>query len=479
VKLAMNQALIWLRRDLRLGDHPALNAALRAGLLPILCYVHDPKAESPWQPGAASEVWLHHSLEALSQAVAGLGGRLIIRVGDTQQQLEQLIEDCGAVAVYWNRLYEPALVARDQTIKQHLRDRGIDAQSFNGSLLLEPWQVKNGSGEPYRVFTPFWRSALTQLEHLSVLPTPSALPPVDPELASVSLAELKLLPNIPWDQGFYSCFQPGERGAHELLEAFVEGALQGYKAQRNFPDRTGTSKLSAHLHFGEISPRQILLEVRAQGLANGEDSIHYASELGWREFAHHLIYHFPASINGDLNPRFKRFEWCEPEPDRLKAWQQGRTGVPIVDAGMRELWQTGWMHNRVRMIVASFLTKNLRYHWLHGARWFWDTLLDADLANNTMGWQWTAGTGADAAPYYRIFAPSAQTEKFDPQGEYIKRFVPELAKVPADKLAEPSSFKELKRLAPDYPDPIVDIAGSRKEALAAFSALKQPSPIWQ
>ncbi|WP_028769537.1 cryptochrome/photolyase family protein [Silanimonas lenta] len=478
----MSRALVWFRRDLRLDDHPALQAAIEAGHAPVPVYIHAPEEEAPWAPGAASRVWLERSLHSLRASLRGLGSDLILRRGPSTETLLALAAECGAEAVYWHRLYEPASIARDTATKAALKARGLHVESLNGSLLAEPWEVKTGSGEPYRVFTPFWKNARQRLEGLSPLPAPASLPPLPP-LASLEPEALDLRPPAReggWDLGFWRYWQPGEAGAADLLEAFLEGALHGYKAQRNFPDRTGTSKLSPHLHFGEISPRRIVsaLQTARVPAASRPDLDHYLSELGWREFSHHLLFHFPHTPEQNLNPRFEDFRWAEVDETRLAAWQRGRTGVPIVDAGMRELWATGWMHNRVRMVVASFLTKNLRYHWQHGARWFWDTLLDADLANNTQGWQWTAGTGADAAPYFRIFSPVSQAQKFDPDGAYIRQWVPELAALPAAALAEPWTHGELlRRLAPGYPrTPIVDLKASRAEALAAYSGPKTLPP---
>jgi len=349
-------------------------------------------------------------------------------------------------------------------------------ESFNSALLVEPWTVATGSDEPYRVFTPFWKNASRSIESVTVQPAPARMPAVPDHLSSLAIESLGLLPLPPeprWDHGFWQHWQPGEAGAAELLEAFVEGAVNGYKEQRNFPDRTGTSKLSPHLHFGEISPQQIVTRIRREPwpARSGPDVEHFLNELGWREFSHHLLYHFPHTAIRNLNPRFQEFRWEEVDALRLDAWQRGRTGVPIVDAGMRELWQTGWMHNRVRMIVASYLCKNLRYHWLHGARWFWDTLVDADLANNTQGWQWTAGTGADAAPYFRIFNPVVQSQRFDPQGLYLRRWLPELARMPLPALFAPWEHPELvSSLAPAYPaQPIVDLRASRDAALSAYA----------
>lgn len=472
----MANAIVWFRRDLRLADNPALQAALEAGQAPVPVYIHAPLEEAPWAPGAATQAWLHHSLEALSAALAGLGSRLIIRCGASLAEIEKIMAEIDVEAVYWNRLYEPRAIARDSLLKDALKTRGVHAESFNGALLVEPWTVATGAGEPYRVFTPFWRNASQRVPSQIAQPSPSALPAVPQQLASDAVAALGLLPGKRWDLGFWNCWQPGEAGAADLLDAFMDGAAHGYKEQRNFPDRTGSSKLSPHLHFGEISPRQVCARVLAESrpAVAQPDIAQYLSELGWREFSHHLLFHFPQTAEKNLSPKFDRFPWAPVDPEFLERWQQGRTGVPLVDAGMRELWQTGWMHNRVRMVVASFLCKNLRYHWRNGAAWFWDTLVDADLANNSQGWQWTAGTGADAAPYFRIFSAIAQSERFDPRGNYIRRWLPELVDLPIPALFAPWQHPELaRRLAPAYPSqPIIDLKSSREDALQAYQRSK-------
>ncbi|WP_411834899.1 cryptochrome/photolyase family protein [Pseudoxanthomonas mexicana] len=469
----MARAIVWFRNDLRLDDNPALQAALDEGYAPVPVYVHAPEEESPWAPGAASEAWRHRSLAALESDLQRRGSTLLYRRGPTAEALGALIEDSGAEAVFWNRRYEPAIERRDAGLKSALRERGLRAQSFNGALLFEPWRLATQQGGPYKVFTPYWRAAQAQWRLPALWEAPLRLPAVPESLAGASLSSLGLQPHLRWDAGFWEVWQPGEGGAGEALEVFIDGALADYHRERDLPDRTGTSRLSPHLHFGEIAPWRIAAELeKARSARTGADIDAYLRQLGWRDFAHHLLHHFPQTPQDNLNPRFERFAWAEPDLATLSAWERGRTGVPIVDAGMRELWTTGHMHNRVRMIVASYLTKHLRYHWSHGARWFWDTLVDADLANNTLGWQWVAGTGADAAPYFRVFNPVTQAEKFDLDGRYIARWLPELAPLPLPLRFAPWQRPDLlAEVAPDYPRmPVRDLAEGREAALAAYRA---------
>ncbi|HYG05424.1 MAG TPA: deoxyribodipyrimidine photo-lyase [Stenotrophomonas sp.] len=473
----MKTAVVWLRRDLRLDDQPALRAALDAGQVPVPLYIHAPHEEAPWAPGAASRAWLHHSLHALGEDLRARGSDLLLRQGDSAQVLAEVAAASGAEAVYWTRRYEPATQRRDAAIKRQLRESGLSAQSFNGALLFEPWELATRQGGPYKVFTPFWRSALTQWRLPAPWDAPARLPAL-PKLRGETLAALDLLPSPRWDRGFWQHWQAGEAGARDMLAAFVEGALHGYREQRDLPDRIGTSRLSPHLHFGEIAPWRachVLMSASdATGAALEADRDAWLRELGWREFAHHLLHHFPHSSERNLDTRFDRFTWAADDEVAVAAWQRGHTGIPIVDAGMRELWATGYMHNRVRMIVASLLCKHLRQHWLVGARWFWDTLVDADLANNSLGWQWVAGTGADAAPYFRIFNPVTQARRFDPHARYISRWVPELAGLPvAQRFAPWEHADALRTLAPGYPSqPVVALGTGRDQALAAYAAMR-------
>ena len=474
----MGIALVWLRDDLRLDDQPALRAALQRGLSPLPVYIHAPEEEGAWVPGAASQAWRRRSLAALAGELERRGSRLLLLRGPTLDALQALAVRTGAEAVLWTRRYEPAIEQRDARIKRDLRQAGLHAESFNGALLFEPWELATRQGDPYRVFTPFWKSARAAWQAPTTWDAPARLPSLaHADLpAGERLDALMPAPAPAWDAGFWQCFAPGEQGARAALQRFVDGALRGYARARDFAAETGTSRLSPHLHFGEVSVRRVAAEVLAAGDAiAAADRDRFLAELGWREFAHHVLHHYPQVPERNLDPRFDDFPWAAPDEALLEAWRRGRTGVPIVDAGMRELWHTGWMHNRVRMLVASWLTKHLRQHWRHGARWFWDTLVDADLANNTQGWQWAAGTGADAAPYFRVFNPATQARRFDPEGAYIARWVPELAGLPPPARFAPWEHPEpARRLAPAYPPrPQVELAVGRADALAAFASLRR------
>jgi deoxyribodipyrimidine photo-lyase len=397
--------------------------------------------------------------------------------------LLELVRETGAGAVFWNRRYEPAVRTRDAQVERALLDAGCEARAFNGALLHEPETIRNRSGGPFRVFTPFWRHCLAQPDPSAPLPAPETLPSPRRWPVSLPLEALELLPRLSWAEGFRALWQPGETGAQARLEAFLAEGLRRYGEARNRPDLPGTSRLSPHLHFGEISARQVW---HAVGAAAGRwgwprarwRRTEFLTELGWREFAHHLLFHFPHTSERPLREEFARFPWRR-DAAWLRAWQRGRTGYPIVDAGMRELWATGWMHNRVRMIVASFLVKDLLLPWLEGARWFWDTLVDADLANNTLGWQWSAGCGADAAPFFRIFNPTVQGRKFDPNGHYVRRWCPELAALPDAWIHEPdrAPLDVLRRAGVEpgrtYPLPVIRHVIARERALEAFAKLRR------
>lgn len=474
--------LVWLRADLRLADNPALRAAITRGGAIVPAFVWSPDEEGAWPPGGASRWWLHQSLAALDARLRGVGSRLIVRRGAALDALRALAKETGATAVMWNRRYEPAVIERDARVKEALLADGLTVESFNGALLHEPWTIENQSGRPFQVFTPFWKHCLNQPDPVGPLPAPRnlAAPAKWPE--SLAIAELGLEPTIDWTHGMRAAWRPGEQGASENLQRFLAQALNSYSEQRNRPDLAGTSRLSPHLHFGEISPRQIWHAVARMASKQGWPAARwrasqFLAEVGWREFAHHLLYHFPHTPAEPLRPEFSRFPWRN-DDEMLKAWQKGRTGFPVVDAGMRELWSTGWMHNRVRMIVASFLVKDLLLPWQEGARWFWDTLVDADLAQNTLGWQWTAGCGADAAPYFRVFNPVSQGQKFDPHGDYVRRWCPELGRLPSEWIHQPHAApSDILRaagieLGRHYSLPIVNHAFARTVALEAYGRIK-------
>lgn len=483
----MITTLVWFRRDLRLTDNPALSQAIALGGAVVPVFIDEQADGLPWAPGAASRWWLHHSLEALGTALAAGGSRLIIRRGPCESALRQLIEETGATHLFWNRRYEPAHIAHDKRLKTAFLADGVDVRSYNSALLYEPWTVATRKHEPYRVFTPYWR-AVRGLGFSAPGGAPVApLPPMPATLSGLAVAELGLLPKIPWDQGLRASWTPGEAGALQRLDEFIDARLAHYADDRDRPDRAGTSRLSPHLHFGEIGPRQVVSAIlSADGLGPTDATQRHLDtflrEIAWREFAYHLLYHFPDTVDTALDPRFAAFPWADDHRAALARWQRGQTGIPLIDAGLHELWHTGWMHNRARMAVASFLTKNLRIPWLAGARWFWDTLVDADLANNTLGWQWSAGCGADAAPYFRIFNPVLQGRRFDPQGGYVRRWVPELAQLGDQWLHEPWAVERQAlsaagvELGRTYPEPMVDLRASREAALAAFAAMAALRP---
>ena len=471
-----NPTILWFRQDLRLEDHAALRAACNDGETVLPVYILED--EDPWAPGGASRWWLHHSLSALAQSIGSDGGRLLLFRGDADTVLRSLAEKTGASRVYCSRRYEPWHRDREEQIHDALEQHGVTLKRYGGTLLHEPGTVLTKDGGPYRVFTPFWR-ACRQHSIPASPPAPTCrwlcLDDGD------ALEDWDLLPRNPnWAKGWNELWSPGELGARERLERFLDDAIARYASERDLPGVEGTSQLSPHLHFGEISPRQIWRECEARlasqsGLTKNIEK--FQAELGWRDFSYHLLHFFPGITEKPFNERFSHFPWAD-NPEQLAAWQSGLTGYPIIDAGMRELWHTGHMHNRVRMVVASFLCKHLRVHWKHGAEWFWDTLVDADLASNSCSWQWVAGSGADAAPYFRIFNPMTQGEKFDKDGSYVRRWVPELKDLPNRHLHTPweapaDTLKEAGvELGRDYPLPIVDHREARQAALDAYGESK-------
>ena len=476
-------AIVWLRQDLRLADNPALQAACGHGGPVVPVFVWAPEEEDAWRPGGASRWWLQQSLERLAGQFRAAGAELVIRRGASLAELLRVAKATEASAVFWNRRYEPAVIARDRKVEAALRAAGLQTESCNGALLHEPGSVRNQAGRPFQVFTPFWKSCLASGEPSAPLPAPRRLsaPPRRP--ASLPLAALDLEPKLAWTDGLCAAWQPGAAGAQAELQRFLRDGLLTYAEGRNRPDLVGTSRLSPHLHFGEISPRQVWQAVRrfaeSQSIrAEVWRHWQFLTELGWREFAHHLLFHFPHMPEQPLRAEFARFPWRK-QPAWLRAWQRGRTGYPLVDAGMRELWTTGWMHNRVRMVVASFLVKNLLLPWQEGARWFWGTLADADLANNTFGWQWTAGCGTDAAPFFRIFNPVSQGEKFDPEGRYVRRWIPELGRLPTAWIHRPWEAPLVAlaaagvELGGNYPRPLVGLLLSRELALEAYQRIRR------
>jgi deoxyribodipyrimidine photo-lyase len=469
--------IMWFRLDLRLTDNPALLAARDTGRPVIPVFVLDQEEAGDWKMGAASLWWLHHSLASLSDSLKAAGAPLVLLKGRAKTLIPELANKTGAYGVYWNRRYEPWAKERDTTVKDALKDQGVQARSFNGSLLAEPWRVLNKSGEPYKVYSPYFRALEASGFTEDPAPQVRSLNRFGEAPEGEALFSWGLLPTKPnWAKEFENEWRPGEGGAKAALSEFLRGDVAAYKDRRDFPGERSTSRLSPHLHFGEISPRQVRAAV-IEHVPASKGREHFIKELGWREFSYNLLHHFPGFPEKNFQKKFDRFPWKD-DDRAFSAWTRGMTGYPIVDAGMRELWATGWMHNRVRMIVASFLIKHLLIDWRRGEAWFWDTLVDADLANNSASWQWVAGSGADAAPYFRIFNPVTQGEKFDPDGAYVRKWAPEIKSLPDKFIHAPwtADTSVLRRagvtLGETYPRPIVDHAEARDIALAAFNKIK-------
>jgi deoxyribodipyrimidine photo-lyase len=467
-------AIVWFRHDLRLADNPALSAAAASGAPIVALFILDEDAAGDWRLGGASRWWLHHSLGSLAESLSRFGASLTLRRGSADLILQGVLAQTGANAIYWNRIFEPWAARRDVAIRSELRGQGVRVEAFNSSLLFEPSQIRTREGEAFVMFTPFWRACLAAPPPGAPLPAPSKLRAAAP-IASERLDDWDLLPTKPdWAAGLRESWTPGEEAAQHKLQAFLRGAIRDYREMRDFPAKDGVSRLSPHLRWGEISPRQIWSATMAKASLVGAP---FLRQLGWREFSHHLLFANPELPEHPLDKRFEDFPWLH-DDDAFAAWSGGRTGYPMVDAAMRQLWSDGYMHNRSRLVAGSFLVKDLLLPWQDGERWFWDTLVDADLANNSASWQWVAGCGADAAPYFRVFNPVLQGEKFDPEGDYVRRYVPELAGLGAKYIHRPweapeDALREAGlRLGETYPFPIVDHKMARARALEAFASIK-------
>ena len=461
--MSPSPVIVWFQRDLRLADNRALSAAIASGRPVVPLYILDEAADGPWALGGAARWWLHGSLDALARALEVCGAMLVLKLGESGAELCKVIAETGADTVHVTRRYEPHAVAREHALAVTLAAEGIAFKRFGGGLLLEPEALATRKGDPFKVFTPFHRALSATLERHKIAAAPRQIRPQAGTITSDRLDDWALRPAQPdWARGLRETWVPGENAARDRLRQFIDGPVADYREARDFPDRPATSRLSPHLAFGELSPRtcwQAASTAFEPGGSAATGAAAFLRELVWREFSHHQLFHFPQLPERPLRPAFERFPW-RGDATGLRAWQRGQTGYALVDAGMRELWHSGWMHNRVRMVAASFLVKHLLVPWQEGARWFWDTLVDADLANNSAGWQWVAGSGADAAPYFRIFNPTTQAKKFDPEGHYIRRWLPDRAGEPLPQLHGPR------------PDALIEHSAARRRALEAFRVVK-------
>ena len=477
-------SIVLFQTDLRLADNPALSAAVRRAR-PLICvYVWNPKATGYDMPGAASRLWLYHSLQSFSDCLKAAGNDLTIRIGQTFEVLSNLLRDFPKSHLFWNQSCEPTDQDIERDLVTFLEAEKVDGHRFQGNTLVDPSTILTQTRHPYRVFTPFWKRLQSTLSVSPPLPAPRKLPSQPSgKIKSDSLDSLELLPKLDWAQSIRDRWTPGEKGAQTTLRKFLRNPAKVYSIDRDRPDLPHTSRMSPHLHFGEMSPGKLWHAVqhakqKNRNPLNRKSYDAYVRQIAWREFARYLLYYFPHTVHKPLYGTYQKFPWRN-DADSLRVWQKGLTGYPIVDAGMRELWHTGWMHNRVRMITASFLTKDLLQPWQNGAAWFWDTLVDADLANNTLGWQWVAGCGADASPFFRIFNPITQGIKFDPDGRYVRKWVPELAALPSSWIHQPWEAPPLLLaethicLGETYPRPIIDHADARNRALLAYRRCKK------
>ncbi|MBC8349579.1 MAG: deoxyribodipyrimidine photo-lyase [Verrucomicrobia bacterium] len=474
-----SRAIVWFRKDLRVKDNPALVAAYNAKKEIVPVFIWNEKEGGQWSPGAASRWWLHQSLIDLGKSIDSNNGKLILRKGIAEYILPLIAKVVGADTVFFNRSYDPAGRQTEISVKDALSRNGIQCESFNGSLLNEPWEIKNGSGKPYQIFTPYWKLSRSGIHKKPTCYEPSKFTFSKDNSPTESLHELGLLTEHPWHEKLHSHWIVSEDEGHKMISRTTQEVTRHYSHRRNIPSINGTSRLSPYLAWGNISPRQIcqaVLHSHSNDDPTSTDGNQFLAEIGWREFSYHLLYHFPHLPENPLRPKYAEFPWRK-DAQALSNWQLGKTGYPLVDAGMRQLYETGWMHNRVRMVVASFLVKHLLMSWTEGTKWFWDTLVDADLASNTQGWQWAAGCGADAAPYFRIFNPILQGEKFDTSGKYARRWIEPLKELPSKWLFKPWEAPTIVlsqsnvTLGQNYPQPCVDHPQARARALEALATL--------